>query len=166
MFGTNPEEKGTFENSIAKKSEVEGIIVYHRNEQGVRYSFLDDAQFPEKIQGYSRIASLCDYAYYVFPRNGKLQTPDGELAVLLDSFGLGGEVLVDEENPAFEDAIKSNFKGLHLEVFPITRRSSKSSIIDLSKVKNRSLLDQEKTLVYIDRSFNVRGVGVVALGFV
>ncbi|MHB1908825.1 MAG: EF-Tu/IF-2/RF-3 family GTPase [Nitrososphaerales archaeon] len=166
VFGTNLEEKGIFESSIAKKSEVEGIIVYHRNEQGLRYSFLDDAQYPEKIQGYSRIASLCDYAYYMFPRNGKLQIPDGELAVLLDCFGLGGEVLVDEENPTPEDSVRSNFKGLGLELFPITRRISKSSIIDLSRVKDRFSLDQEKTLIYIDRSFNVKGVGVVALGFI
>jgi hypothetical protein len=72
VFGSDRTLKVSFESSIAKKSEVEGIIVYNRNESGLRYSFLDDGQFPEKIQGYSRIASLSDFCYYLYPPNGKL----------------------------------------------------------------------------------------------
>ena len=71
VFGTNKEQKALFMASVAKKSEVEGMIVYHRNEAGKRYSLLDDPQFPERIQGYSRIASICDYAYYLLPSGGQ-----------------------------------------------------------------------------------------------
>ena len=60
---------------IAKKSEVEGMIVYHRNESGKRFSFLDDPQFPDTIQGYSRIASISDHAYYLLPGRREADRP-------------------------------------------------------------------------------------------
>jgi selenocysteine-specific translation elongation factor len=165
VFGTDKNQKTTFENSIAKKSEVEGIIVYHRNESGSRFSFLDDAQFPDKIQGYSRIASLSDYGYYLFPPSGKLTAADGELAVLLDGLGLEGMIEVIDSNVG-EDAIRSSFRGLSLAGYPLDKRDSKSSIIDLSKVHHRRTPPSKETIVYIDRSFTVKGVGVVVLGFI
>ena len=100
VFGTDKEQKARFMASIAKKSEVEGMIVYHKNEAGKRYSFLDDPAYPERVQGYSRIASICDYALYLLPKGGKLSPPDGELAVLLESYGLPGTVeIVDGQYP-------------------------------------------------------------------
>src|SRR5579863_4549367 len=94
VFGTNKEVKTRFESAVGKRSEVEGISVFHRSEGGKKISLLDDPQYPEKIQGYSRIASICDYAYYVFPSDGRLMPPDGELAVLLESFRLRGTIEV------------------------------------------------------------------------
>lgn len=157
----------SFLNSIGKKSETEGIIVYQRNEGDKRYSFLDDSNFPDKIQGYARIASIADYAYYVFPANAKLSAPDGELAVLLDSFGMKGEIqVVDGSKIAVSNVVDASFKGLTLGGYEINERSSKSSIIDLSRVSLRSDYPGHHTLVYVDRAFSVKGVGVVVLGFV
>lgn len=164
-MGANNEQKNLFENSIAKKSEVEGIIVYHRNESGIRYSFLDDQQFPDKIQGYSRIVSISDYAFYLFPSTGKLTAPDGELAILLDSLGLEGRV-VSLDSPLSEDTVQSSFKGLSVASYSLEQRDRKSSIIDLSQVEPSTNFQQSGTLIYIDRAFNVKGVGVVVLGFV
>ena len=90
VFGSNPALKSSFLSSVGKKSETEGIIVYQRNEAGKKYSFLDDTSFPDKIQGYSRIASIVDYALYMLPQDGKLAPTDGELAVLLDSLDVDG----------------------------------------------------------------------------
>ena len=150
---------------ITKKSEAEGAIVVHRRvEGGVNYSFLDDAQFPEKVQGYSRIASIADYALYALPRFGKIAPPDGELAVVLDALALDGSIVaVDEEPPS---AIGSYFKGTRLEGYPAASRSSKSSVIDFSAVKAGPNVPPKGTLIYIDRAFSVKGVGVVVLGFV
>ena len=64
VFGTNPKAKEELEASVAKKSETDGIVVYHRKEGERRISFLDDAGFPERIQGYARVASLSDFAIY------------------------------------------------------------------------------------------------------
>lgn len=167
VFGSSSETKSSFLGSIGKKSETEGIVVYQRNEGAKKYSFLDDSTFPEKIQGYARIASIVDYAYYVFPTNARLSASDGELAILLDSFGMKGEIqVVDGSKDAVSTIVNSSFKGLTLSSYEINERSSKSSIIDLSRVNAKSDYPEDHALVYIDRAFSVKGVGVVVLGFV
>lgn len=165
VFGTDASAKAGLLGPITKKSEAEGAVVVHRRvEAGIHYSFLDDAQFPEKVQGYSRIASISDYALYVLPKFGRIAPPDGELAVVLDSFGLAGSILaVDEEPPP---AIGSYFKGTRLEGYAASSRSSKSSVFDLPEVKAGPNVPPKGTMVYIDRAFSVKGVGVVVLGFV
>ncbi len=50
VFGTDPLAKGAIETALAKKSEAEGIVVYHRIDSGRHISFLDTADFPAKIQ--------------------------------------------------------------------------------------------------------------------
>ena len=163
VFGTDPASKSGFLGSVAKKSEAEGaIVLHHRVDAGVPYSFLDDVQFPERIQGYSRIASISDYAYYVVPKFGKIAAPDGELAILLDALGVDGTMLYMDE-PA--SGASSFFKGLRLERYSVESRSAQSSVIDLSRVQSTGG-PPKGALVYIDRAFSVKGVGVVVLGFV
>lgn len=165
VFGTDANAKSGLLGPITKKSEAEGAIVVHRRvESGINYSFLDDSQFPEKVQGYTRIASIADRAFYVLPKFAKITPPDGELAVILDAFGLDGSIFaVDEEPPS---GIGSYFRGTRLESFDAASRSSQSSVIDLSKVGAGPNVPPKGTLVYIDRAFSVKGVGVVVLGFV
>ncbi len=167
VFGSNPDQKLTFENSIAKRNEAEGITVFLRSEGGIKYSFLDDGSFPEKIQGYARIASIADYAYYIFPTDGKLSAADGELAVLLDSLGLKGSIeVIDAQASAYADIVKNTFKGVSISNFPIEERNSKSSVLSLSHIHDEDTRPKKSTLIYVDRAFNVKGVGLVVLGFV
>ncbi|MDA4117460.1 MAG: hypothetical protein OK455_03865 [Thaumarchaeota archaeon] len=164
VFGTDPALKGNFLSSVAKKSEAEGaIVLYHRVDSGLAYSFLDDAQFPEKIQGPSRIASISDYAYYLLPRFMKITPPDGELAVLLDSWGADGSILSMDEG-ATKD-VTSFFKGTRLKDYAVEQRNPESSVIDLSRIQ-KGKGSPSGALVYVDRAFSVKGVGVVVLGFV
>jgi selenocysteine-specific translation elongation factor len=165
VFGTNKDQKASFENSVAKKSEVEGVIVYHKNESGLRYSFLDDSQFPDKIQGYSRIASLSDYSYYLFPQSGRLAAADGELAVLLDAYGIDGTIVIIDSDVG-KETLRSSFRGLNLASFSVEERDSRSSIIDLSKIRSSQNFPKSGTMIYVDRAFSVKGVGVVVLGFI
>lgn len=164
VFGTDRELKARFEGSIAKKSEVEGIIVYHRNEGGKRFSFLDDPVFPDRIQGYSRIASLSNYACYVIPPTGRLSAPDGELAVLVDSFKLPGRLVVVDGGVGPED-VKRSFTGLSLAAYTVESRSGQSSTFDFAPVPSPPS-NGRGALVYVDRAFSVKGVGTVVLGFV
>ncbi|MDG6999446.1 MAG: hypothetical protein JRN15_10065 [Nitrososphaerota archaeon] len=167
VFGSNPSIKTDFLSSIGKKSETEGITIYQRNETGRKFSFLDDSAFPDKIQGYARIGAISDLAYYVFPADGKLTPPDGELAILLDSFGLTGEIqVIDGSAEMASNLVSSSFKGLSLSKYQVCARSAKSSVIDLSKIVQRTDYPKDHALVYVDRCFNVKGVGLVALGFV
>lgn len=165
VFGSDAEAKTGLVGAVTKKSESEGgIQVSRRVDAGTSYSFLDDVHFPGKVQGYSRIASISDYAYYVLPRLGKISAPDGELAVILDSFGLEGSLVSVDEDPPQD--IRSYFKGTRLEGYPVGSRSSQSSVIDLSAVGAGPNVPPRGALVYVDRSFSVKGVGVVVLGFV
>ncbi len=165
VFGTDQQAKVAFETAVAKKSEAEGISVFTRTEGGRRYSFLDTSDFPERIQGYSRIASLVDHALYFFPKSGRLTAPDGELAVLLGSYGLPGtlELLDGAVN---QEQAGTALKGTAAAAYEPDLRQSGSGAIDLSRVLPRSDFPRDNPLVYIDRVFTVKGVGTVALGFV
>lgn len=165
VFGTDREAKAEFESSVAKKSEAEGISVFTRTEGGRRYSLLDTDDFPDRIQGYARIASICDHALYFFPRSGKLTPPDGELAVLLESFKVPGtlEVL---DGSATKEVASASLKGTSVSTFPIDVRRLWDSAIDLANSMPRTDFQEKGTLVYVDRVFTVKGVGTVALGFV
>jgi selenocysteine-specific translation elongation factor len=165
VFGTDQEMKSAFESAVGKKSEAEGIIVYTRTDGGKKYSLLDATDFPERIQGYSRIVSLSDYALYFLPRSGRLSPPDGELAVLLGAVGLPGRLeLVD--GASTPEAARAALRGTSITQYSTEERQSASSAIGLSEVRPRSDFPKEGTLVYVDRVFTVKGVGTVALGFV
>jgi len=165
VFGTDQQVRSTFEGSVAKKSEADGVIVYTRIEGGRRYSFLDTADYPDRIQGYARVASLVDHALYFFPGSGRLAAPDGELAILLGAFNLPGtlELLEGTTTP---EAARSALRGTAVAGFKAEERHSLSSAIDLTHLSPRTDFRKDRTLIYIDRAFSVKGVGTVALGFV
>jgi selenocysteine-specific translation elongation factor len=164
VFGTDPEAKLAFESSVAKRSEAEGIVVYTRTEGGRRYSFLDTSDYPDRIQGYARIASIVDHALYFYPRSGRLAPPDGELAVLLGALGVPGTLeLLD--GTATSAAAAGSLKGTAAAQYRVEERDTRSASVELSYVIPRADFPA-KTLVYIDRVFTVKGVGTVALGFV
>ncbi|QQG49157.1 MAG: hypothetical protein HY247_02260 [archaeon] len=163
VFCADSEAKGRFLAGVAKKSEAEGLSVFVRSEAGRKISFLDSSDFPEKLQGYASIASIVDYALYLYPRD-KLTPPDGELAVLLGAFGLPGSLVVLDHSSDPEVA-KSSLRGTAVGSYPILEHDSASGAIDLSSVGARET-SSRGTLVFIDRAFAVKGVGTVALGFV
>jgi selenocysteine-specific translation elongation factor len=165
VFGTDEPARAGLEAALAKKSEAEGIIVYHRTEGGRRVSFLDASDFPGRIQGYARIASMVDHAFYIFPRSGSLSAPDGELAVLLEAFALRGTIEILDQSTTPEAALAA-LRGTAVAGYRVEERALASSAVDLAQVEPRPDLPKSGTLVYIDRAFSVKGVGTVALGFV
>jgi len=165
VFGTEQETKSAFESSVAKKSEAEGISVFHRVEGGHSFSFLDTSDYPDRVQGYARVASISDHALYLFPKSGRLSAPDGELAVLLGSLGLPGTLELIDGSAAPETAA-SALKGTTVASYRVEERASTSSALDLSYAGPRQDWPSKGKLVYIDRAFSVKGVGTVALGFV
>lgn len=163
VFGTDKAAKENYENSVAKKSEAEGIAVFHRTEGGKRFTLMDTADFPERIQGYARIASIVDHAMFFYP-SGQSTSGDGELAVLLDSMALAGTTVVcaDQGPQSFTSA----FNGTVIAGYPAESRLVGSSAVDFSRVRRRDGLPDSGALVYVDRAFTVKGVGTVVLGFV
>jgi len=165
VFGTEQETKTAFESNVAKKSEAEGITVFHRTEGGRRFSFLDTADFPGRIQGYSRVASLSDHALYLFPKSGRISAPDGELAILLEALGLPGTLELFDGSPSAEFA-SAALKGTAVSSYRIEERLLASTAFDAPSAVPKRDWPANGALVYIDRSFVVKGVGTVALGFV
>lgn len=164
VFGTDVEAKNSFESAVAKKSEAEGIAVHSRTDAGKRFSLLDTADFPDRVQGYARIASLVDHALYFFPRSGRLAPPDGELAVLLGAFGISGTLEV-VDGTTLPQAAAAALRGTAVAAYRQEERQLASASIDLGYVQPRGDFPASP-LVYIDRAFTVKGVGTVALGFV
>jgi len=165
VFGADMQTKSTFEGAVAKKSEAEGMIVYTRVEGGRRYSFLDTSDYPERIQGYSSVASIVDHALYFYPSSGRLAAPDGELAVLLGAFKLEGTLQLTG-GASDPEAARAMLSGTPVAGYRPDIRDPQSSAIDLSHVFPRADFPKERTLIYVDRVFTVKGVGTVALGFV
>jgi selenocysteine-specific translation elongation factor len=165
IFGTDETARTILGAALAKKSEAEGIIVYHRTEGGRKLSLLDTADYPGRIQGYARVASISDHAFYLFPKSGRLSQSDGELAVLLEAFGLPGTIQVLDGSSTPEGA-SGALKGTAVAGYPVEERSSLSTTVDLTRVAPRPDFPPSGTLVYVDRVFSVKGVGTVALGFV
>jgi selenocysteine-specific translation elongation factor len=164
VMGTDEEAKAALQSSLAKKSEAEGITVYQRTDSGKKISLLDDSAFPGKIQGYACIASLADYAFYLYPRTGKLAAPDGELAVLLESLSVPGRIMVLDGRGDPEIA-RNSLRGTAVSQYPVEERTLSSTALDLTGIELSSK-GPGGTLVYVDRVFSVKGVGTVALGFV
>jgi selenocysteine-specific translation elongation factor len=164
VFGSEPEARTKFMNSVAKKSEVEGITVYHRARSNFRYTFVDDLEYPPRIQGCARIASISTFAYYIFPVSGRLSTADGEVAVLLDAYEIPGKVLLIDSNVDRSTAI-AQLKGTRLYNYESEMRSGLDSNIELPQNIDASRFPSNGTLLYIDRAFTVKGVGTVVLGF-
>jgi len=164
VFGTEAESKAALLSSLGKKSEAEGTVIYHRTEAGKKISLLDDQQFPQRIQGYARVASLSDHALFVFPRSGRLGAADGELAVLLESFSLRGTIEVVEGSVPPE-TVRAALKGTTVGGYPVEERNLQSTVLDAARFvpEGRS---SAGTMVYVDRAFTVKGIGTVALGFV
>ncbi len=78
----------------------------------------------------------------------------------------GSIEVIDAQASAYADIVKNTFKGVSISNFPIEERNSKSSVLSLSHIQDRDTWPKKSTLVYIDRAFNVKGVGLVVLGFV
>lgn len=163
VLGTERAAKEEFLNSVAKKSEAEGLRVFHRTEGGLKLSFLDTSDFPERVQGYARIASIADSALYFYPSSGSLTAPEGELAVLASAFSLGGSLVLPQG--VTPESAAASLRGTVVASYQADSRPRGSSVFDASGLVPRPDF-RGGTLVYVDRVFSVKGVGTVALGFV
>ncbi|QKQ99773.1 translation elongation factor [Metallosphaera tengchongensis] len=122
-------------------------IFYRRNGDYIR-SVLTPSEYPEKILEAAEAASLSSK---VFVHVGdELSWVDGEIALLATA--LGKQVFLVTELD--EGKVRKVFKGTALETAEIVREP----MDDEAKMK-------DKGLVYVDRVFVVKGVGVVLTGF-
>ncbi|BCS91891.1 translation elongation factor [Metallosphaera javensis (ex Sakai et al. 2022)] len=122
-------------------------IFYRRNGDYIR-SILSSTEYPEKILDIAEIATLSSK---IFIHVGdSLSWIDGELALLSTASGLPTFIVTNRG----ETEIRKIFKGTSLETSPIVQEP----------VDEESVME-DNGVVYIDKAFVVKGVGVVVTGF-
>ncbi|AWR97135.1 translation elongation factor [Acidianus sulfidivorans JP7] len=148
VLSSDKEKSKLIAEKLGKLHENEKIQIYYRKKENYIRSVLVPRDYPEKILDAAEAVSLSSYCVFYLPT-----TPswvDGEIALLISSSNCKGEIITElpEEN------VKKLFKGLPIENFPITQNPS--------DFEDR---EKDKGIVYIDKAFVVKGVGVVVTGF-
>ncbi len=115
----------------------------------------------DKLLAKAQIMSAIDVAIISF----KDVTPElGETILMLDSLGLSRGIII---NPPYSDAgaVEGLVKNTTLKEFPIAKNDPNEILRKLDEMEiNRD--NEPPVSVVIDHSFNVKGLGEVALGFV
>jgi len=130
-------------NSIAEKlgKKTEGYIYYRKIGELIR-SVL--APSPQKLLDQAEALSVSSSFYL---KISKFNSLEAELALMTEASGIQGIVLTDNV-----DTFKKYFDELSVSKM-------------VSEFKELDVEVEDKGYVYIDRAFNVKGVGAVVLGF-
>jgi selenocysteine-specific translation elongation factor len=167
LLGPDPTARRALASRLGDPSEEEGLLLYYRTSGGNGFILLDQASYPGRIQDVLRIASISDSAYYALPRDGKLSWMDGELALMLDFMEVSQGRIVTAGDLVSARAISEKvFKGLTLSSFPVCSASDTHLFSANGQGRSKSKESGGLKYVAVDQAFNVKGVGLVALGFV
>jgi len=130
-------------NSIAEKlgKKTEGYIYYRKIGELIR-SVL--APSPQKLLDQAEALSVSSSFYL---KISKFNSLEAELALMAEASGIQGIVLTNDV-----DTFKKYFSELSISKM-------------VSEFKELDVEVEDKGYVYIDRAFNVKGVGAVVLGF-
>ncbi len=123
-------------------------IYYRRNGDYIR-SVLVGTQYPDKLICLAEAVTMSSLVILHLPESPKWT--DGELGLLADVSG--AKVHIVSSLP--EDRVKKMFKGTGLEGAEIA-----SEVNDIPEGEER-----DRGFVYVDKAFNVKGVGTVVTGF-
>ncbi|MCD6367875.1 MAG: hypothetical protein J7L45_02195 [Candidatus Aenigmarchaeota archaeon] len=141
---------------LGKRGSQTDILFFNRKMDDHIFTFLQPRN--DEIIPKSQILSVIDTAILSV---GELSPSVGETILMLDAMKIN-EGLVVSDAP---EVVKPLVKGTSLESFEFVKRDP-TSIIEMLKLMNPSRDTSSPTTVVIDQSFNVKGVGDVALGFV
>ncbi|AHC50656.1 translation elongation factor [Sulfolobus acidocaldarius SUSAZ] len=120
---------------------VESSIYYKKFGEHIRSILV-----PQKLLDQAEALSISS-AFYL--KMSQITSVEGEFALLAEASGLKGVVLPPEDSSAFEKIFKD------LSIVSMVTNEFKETDGDLN----------DRGYVYVDRAFNVKGVGTVVLGF-
>ena len=156
--------KTGYTRELGKKGTQSDITLYNAKKGEVTQTIIEASSYPEKLQSLFYAASFADIAVLVVE---ELNAAFGETILMLDCLGVNEGIIV-LTNYITADQIRRFIKGTVLEKYSIMEddlphlrqvlqeRADKVPIGDAA----------EHGAVIIDHSFNVRGIGAVALGVV
>jgi selenocysteine-specific translation elongation factor len=168
VYGSTREQRTAFCLLFGKKSESQGLEMYHA--RGTAQTLLHAESYPEKIGHLAAAVTLNSTAFVILPEEGVFGWQEAESCLALAEAGVSSGFFVGKKGLFSSEKIRKMFRGTPLEGY---RELQYSNLDELRRVELdqivRPLLPvstgQDK-LVSIDNAFNVKGVGVVALGFV
>ena len=167
LLGSDAGLRRTVASQLGKPSEEEGLSLYYRASGDSGFILLDESAYPGKIQDVLKIASISDAALYFLPRDGKLSWMDGELALMLDFLEMSqGKVITTGDVDSARSIAEKVFKGLTLSSFPVVSSNDSSLFSSMGEGRSKGKEAGGMTYVSVDRAFNVKGVGLIVLGFV
>jgi len=156
--------KTGYSRELGKIGTQSDITLYNTKKGEVTQTIVEASSYPEKLQSLFYAASFADMAVLVVE---ELNAAFGETILMLDCLGVDEGIIV-LSNYITADQITRFIKGTVLEKYSIMEddlphlrqvlqeRADKVPIGDAA----------EQGAVIIDHSFNVRGIGAVALGVV
>jgi selenocysteine-specific translation elongation factor len=163
VVGSDLSARTKFCSALAKKSESQGLEIYHRN--GYTQSLLNPATYPEKIIHLVRAVTLSSFPVFLLPSDGSFGWGEAEAAIALDSAQLSAGLILSKRGSFSREKIDRLLAGTKLSDYRMVEfeenKYEQVNLDDVVKPETGSL-----TVVSIDNVFNVKGVGLVALGFV
>ncbi|BDC19165.1 translation elongation factor [Acidianus sp. HS-5] len=148
VLSSDKEKAEKIADNLGKLHENEKLKIYYRKKGDYIRSVLVPTEYPEKILQTAESVSLSSYCVFYLPIVPSWT--EGELALLIASAGCKGEIITEMQ----ESDVRKLLKGLPLEEFPIRQIPE--------EVEGK---EEDKGVVYIDKTFVVKGVGVVVTGF-
>ncbi|GAB6945346.1 translation elongation factor [Vulcanisaeta sp. JCM 14467] len=142
VLSTNEQEALKIASMLGKKDRGEERVYYRKIGELVRSILIPDSNSVLD----EAIAISISSSFY-FKVNNEVTWLDGEKALMLEAAGIPGIVLADDAN-----TFRKYFGELGISKFVDEFREFDVDVSD-------------RGLVYVDRAFNVRGVGVVVLGY-
>ncbi len=145
--------RNEFCRSIAKPSQPEDFTMFNTNYHGRLINLVEPTRYPEKISALVNSVFLSDFTVFFA---GEANAELGEQIVLLDLMGAKGCFVSDLDLAPFT-------KGTSLERWPIIDSESARKLVleELQPPKRDG-----DAIVFVDHSFEVKGVGSVLLGVV
>ncbi|MCY0850067.1 translation elongation factor [Sulfuracidifex metallicus] len=149
VLSSDPQRAGKIAEKLGKLHENAKVNIYYRRNGDYIRSILVATQYPEKLLCLAEAVSLSSRVILNVPDSPKWT--DGELGLLADSSG--AKVVITSD--LSEDKVRKMFKGIGLEGSEITQ-----GVNDVPEGE-----EKDKGFIYVDKAFNVKGVGTVVTGF-
>jgi selenocysteine-specific translation elongation factor len=167
LVGSDQVSKKSVASRLGQPSDEDGLLFYYGAGHAGGLVLLDEKAYPGKIQDVLEIVSLSDLVVYVLPRDGHLTWMDGELALLVDFMDIRAGRIVTTGNTEDARTLRSKvFKGLSMESYNVYAADDPSIFSVQGAKKPRNPSGDGLQYISVDRAFNVKGVGLVVLGFV
>lgn len=168
VYGSTREQRGAFCSLFGKRSESQGLEMYHA--KGTAQTLLHAESYPEKIGHLAAAVTLTSTAFVILPETGVFGWQEAESCLALSAAGVNSGFFVGKKGLFSHERIREMLRGTLVESYHEIEYSHPE---ELKKVELDSLVHPfvpassgKEPLVSIDNAFSVKGVGLVALGFV